>query len=769
MQLIPVLRGAACAIALASLAACGGGGGGSKGAKPATDAAAPRIVSTVPAQGADNVDPATTITINFDEAIAISRATIGLQVQGAQVATAASSSGSTLTVQLANAGVEGDALLSLAGIADATGNVMATTLLAWRYRPRAADTAAPQVVQRSPQAQATGVPASAPIWVQFDEAIAIDGVVVELRLGGGQPGDPSVPVNFALSGDDTLQISPGFSAPPSGTAMLVVRNIRDVAGNATPDVTWTWTYAATTGTGGPLVSDKVAGAGIGGNGYLDYGCIDDATRPAGWNGLFVRAGASGNGTRANPFGTIGQAIAAAGSTRTVICVATGSYAGNLNLGMQRRHMLVGGLNPAFTVRDAIASPTVIAAAEASQPALRAEAPAELVIDGFVVTGSHRRGIQVTAWDTGERITLRNNHVHHNGCTAPTAGSDCGGIDAGGGRTVSLEIANNVVESNGGGHHGAGINIGGTTTSLGSLDQASGANDGFGSVVSMTGLVADVHHNIIRYNRLYEASLPHGAGLAIGMHGDVHHNEFFGNDTVSDGDHYGVGGGLIGQHDRGGSASLALLVVRHNWFEANRAGKAGSAIFLDQFNAGYVYNNVVVRNTGTGAILVDGNCGDSCAGPNGDHGRNFATLLNNTVADNDGAGLAVQDGTAHLYFNLFWRNRPTAGGGDIASMQGSPGAENRIRGAHNIIDIAPGDFPLLDDSASGEGMPDLLRSLIAQDYRLTDPGNALHPWQAHQQFVPAIQLPTSLQPPSDDFDGMPRPDGNGRFLYGAYGR
>jgi hypothetical protein len=30
---------------------------------------------------------------------------------------------------------------------------------------------------------------------------------------------------------------------------------------------------------------------------------------------------------------------------------------------------------------------------------------------------------------------------------------------------------------------------------------------------MTGLVANVHHNIIRNNRLYEESLPHGAGMA----------------------------------------------------------------------------------------------------------------------------------------------------------------------------------------------------------------------------------------------------------------
>jgi hypothetical protein len=392
-----------------------------------------------------------------------------------------------------------------------------------------------------------------------------------------------------------------------------------------------------------------------------------------------------------------------------------------------------------------------------------------VIDGFVVTGSNNRGINVTAWDANERITLRNNHVHHNGCTTPTARTDCGGIDVGGGRTVVVEIANNLVEENGGGHHGGGINIGGGTENIGTLDQTTSANDGFGTVVSMTGVVAKVHHNIIRNNRLYEESLPHGAGMAIGMNGDVHHNLFYGNDTVSDGDHYGVGAGLIGQHDRGGSASVALLTVRNNWFEANRTTKLGSAIFLDQYTVGYVYNNVVVRNFGTGAIIVDGNCGDTCAGPNGNQGRNFVTILNNTIADNDGAGLAVQDSTAHVYFNVFWRNRDADVDGDIASLDGSPGADNRIRGAYNIIDINPANFPLLTNSVSGEGISNLLRSLPNKNYRLTDPENPLHPYRQDQQFVPAIVLPVALQPPAEDYNDAPRPDGTGRYLYGAYGR
>ena len=110
-------------------------------------------------------------------------------------------------------------------------------------------------------------------------------------------------------------------------------------------------------TGGGLKPTKLAGPGVGGNGFKDYGCIDDNKRPAGWSTRFVRAGATGNGTRGNPHGTIGQAIVAAGDTRTVVCVASGTYVENVDLGMRRNHMLVGGHDSAFTVRNALARPT----------------------------------------------------------------------------------------------------------------------------------------------------------------------------------------------------------------------------------------------------------------------------------------------------------------------------------------------------------------------------------------------------------------------------
>jgi hypothetical protein len=763
MQLTPVLR-CVMVVAVVGLVACGGGGK-KNGGKTAADTEAPRVVSSVPVDNAAGVDPGTGIVINFSEPIVARTASVVLRVDNVEVASSFTVSGSTLSMQLAHATPAGEASLSLSGIADGAGNVMATRQLRWRY-VNALDSTPPSVLRLMPESGAAGIVASTPIRVQFDEALSPVGATVDLRLGSGA----TVPATVSRVGNDILQIEPGFSGTPTGVATLTVAGVRDQAGNAAAPVTWSWTYAAGPVAGGSLRSDKLANAGIGGNGYADYGCINDALRPAGWHSLFVRAGSAGSGSRIAPYPTIAQAVAAAGASPVVICISTGHYDENVNLGMQRRHMLVGGLNSTFTARDAIAFSTAIRPADADQHVIRAEAPAELVIDGFVVTGSNDRGIAVTAWDTNERVTLRNNHVHHNGCTTPTARTDCGGVDVGGGRTVAVEIANNVIEDNGSGHHGGGVNIGGGTSNLGVLSQVGSANDGFGDVLSMTGQVANVHHNIIRNNRLYETSLPHGAGLSIGMHGDVHHNEFFGNDTWSDGDHYGVGGGLIGQHDRGGTASVALLVVRNNWFEANRAGKAGSAIFLDQFNAGYVYNNVIVRNVGTGAILVDGSCGDTCSGPGGNHGRNFVTLLNNTVADNEGAGLALQDSTAHLYFNVFWRNRSAGASGDIALFDGSPGADNRVRGEHNIIDVNAAAFPLLAESASGDHLANLFRSSQDQDYRLGADSSQLHPYQLHQLFVPAITLPTSVVvAPVEDFDGVSRPDGGGLFNYGAYNR
>ncbi|MES2318731.1 MAG: hypothetical protein V4631_14725 [Pseudomonadota bacterium] len=84
--------------------------------------------------------------------------------------------------------------------------------------------------------------------------------------------------------------------------------------------------------------------------------------------------------------------------------------------------------------------------------------------------------------------------------------------------------------------------------------------------------------------MHEPSLPHGAGLAIGMNAIIDHNEFRANDTLGAGAGYGVGGGLIAQHGTSNGPSTAMTIVQNNWFEGNRAGKAGAALFLDQTRA-----------------------------------------------------------------------------------------------------------------------------------------------------------------------------------------
>jgi len=475
------------------------------------------------------------------------------------------------------------------------------------------------------------------------------------------------------------------------------------------------------------------------------------------------APAGGSGSLASPYSSITAALrSVSNSSRLILCVSAGQYTESLNLGTNRRIVLVGGFAGNFATRSPATTPSVLRPTGAAQDVITAQSPYGLTIDGFEITGSQRRGINVTLWDNAsESVVLLNNHVHHNGSTAnPGNSAGTGGINIGGGARPSVVVSNNVIEANRGWHHGAGLNIGGGAQNINPITRDGNSNDGYGAIATVANGLAKVSYNIIRNNELYETWLPHGAGAAVAMNAIVDHNEFSGNATVGNGAYYGVGGGLIAQHGSSNDRSLALVRVENNWFENNRAGKAGSAVFLDQTHAGYVINNVIVNNIGPGAILVDGACSNRCAGINGNHDRNFVTVVNNTVAGNQGAGLAVQDSTAHLYYNVFWNNSAVD---DVLLLEGSPGAANIVRGSGNVINsVNPG----LSNTIVARNVPNVLGS----DFRLVrEVINNARASTAERSFVPALVFPGSLfvnQVNDKDFQSRNRWQ-NGRILFGAY--
>ncbi|NMB77441.1 MAG: DUF1565 domain-containing protein, partial [Myxococcales bacterium] len=95
--------------------------------------------------------------------------------------------------------------------------------------------------------------------------------------------------------------------------------------------------------------------------YLDRNC--DGVDGMAASSLFVRAGASnGDGSRARPYGTIGQAVAAFDPNRhTSILVASGRYAENVSLRAGVR--LYGGYSADFSRRNVVMLPSQIAGSE----------------------------------------------------------------------------------------------------------------------------------------------------------------------------------------------------------------------------------------------------------------------------------------------------------------------------------------------------------------------------------------------------------------------
>lgn len=466
----------------------------------------------------------------------------------------------------------------------------------------------------------------------------------------------------------------------------------------------------------------MAGAGITGP-FDDYQC---AAAAPGRKFVDASAAAGGNGSRAAPVRTIAAALADASAS--TLCVAAGTYVENLDLS-NRAVAVVGGFNGGFTQRDPALQPTVVKPAAAGTATLNADGFAQLTLDGLDLTGAGCTALAVHTWTTGTTVRLLNTRVHHNVNAGGACAYSQGGFDISGSPTMNVEIGHSVIESNDGGNFGGGgsVNVfdGGNPVARGA------ANDGFGQLTGIGAGGIWVHHSIVRGNRVVNAGSPHGAGLALWANAVVEHNEFTGNDTWAGGNAGdGVGGGLILIYDDA-AHNAATARVEGNWFEANRAGNHGAALMLDGMFAALVTDNVFVRNKGSGALLLDSGCNSASCG---DDTRVFMTVVNNTVALNEGAGLQVQNGTAHLYYNVFWRNAP-APSGDVVLNPIATLPDNRVRGDRNVIHLVGAAPAQLTGSVDMEAAADLLAGTAG--YRLGAAYGALT--AASASFTPAFAV------------------------------
>jgi len=464
---------------------------------------------------------------------------------------------------------------------------------------------------------------------------------------------------------------------------------------------------------------------------------------------YVRAGASGgNGSRAQPYGSVQAAHASVASGQKVtICVEGGSYSENVGAepdDMSRGYRLIGGFvaGSDFTRRDVVASPSRIAAASASAPVLRFGNHGEIVVDGFELSGG-LRGLYVNGYAANRKLVVRNNLVHHNGVVIGTAASlpagvsenSLGGVVASGSDVL---VEYNEIHSNDGAHNGAGLNIGGAASS-----EENRVVDG--SLAIGTALAR------VRYNRIHHNTLrwdtPHGAGITLNMNARVERNLVWANQALkwsaNGGD--GVGGGLISQ------SPLATVTLADNWFEGNRALKAGAGFFFDEASIATAYNNVVIGNDGDSAVCVDGRAGGDAASD-----RSFLTLVHNTVALNSGAAVMVQDSTLHAFDNLFWRND---GGNDLVAAIGGAQAETLLADANAM------NLDAVQVFTSSTLLPFGQLSLASVDLRPTQAVGATTLWS----FTPAYSHAGALtKAPALDAAAQARSAGQ-PVQYGAYQR
>lgn len=445
----------------------------------------------------------------------------------------------------------------------------------------------------------------------------------------------------------------------------------------------------------------------------------------------------------------------------------GVYAENLDLS-DKTLTLVGGFAGDFASRSPVDTPSTLKPANPSVSTVKVDGFANVVWDGVALTGASCTAMRANTWTTGSKFRIVNTRVHDNviggGCSRTVAG-----IDLIGNTRLNIEVANSVIENNVGINFGGGASLG--VYEGGNPASSNAQNDGFGTLTGIGQSGVWVHHSIVRGNKAIGQGSPHGGGMAIWSNAVIEKNEFSGNESGSL-PNEGVGGALILIYS-GDINRFATARIDSNWFQGNKAGNHGSAVMLDGTLHALLTNNVVLKNKGQGALLLDSDCNTSSCG---DDKRVFMSIVNNTVALNEGAGLQIQNGTAHLYYNVFWKNSG-ASSGDVVNNPVSSSPVNKVRGSQNVINIsAAGVWPELLQSINAESVEGLVD---ASTSRLSVSAAGGKPLLASTAaFTPAFNIGTWNIPvpagtasdvyglsamPSKDFNNQVR----AQLLYGAF--
>ena len=366
--------------------------------------------------------------------------------------------------------------------------------------------------------------------------------------------------------------------------------------------------------------------------------------------LFVDAGVrGGNGTAAQPLGTIAAAVAAA-QPGAAICVAEGTYAEQIKPG-EKHVTLWGGFQrgQGFRVRDSARFASKAVGRGGSFVLYQDPAPQgeqRVVIDGFEIAG-YARAIVRDFYVAG-RLDITNNYIHDNVCTDPTAVGAAFALS-----NISGRIQGNVIRNNRCGRGGGGF-----------------VNDALGQNTIV------IESNLVEGNAGTERDTAHGGGLYLfGKTLRITANLFLNNSVTQ------WGGGLYVGADAGSGQQTAAQL---NWnvYRGNRAGNSGGGFFCDDGAKCTSYHELFDRNCG-GNILLD-------SGDKEPTGARFEHMTNVNARDpscqQPGYGIAVNKGNtvAEAYsvsHSIFWGNAP---GGDVWVYCDQGCSALRVNVTHSLV-------------------------------------------------------------------------------------